>query len=612
MEYQLTGNPFVDTGLLTLQAHASKQRGLKSALPLTPALVVEAMNDAEGFGRWLAKANRQLNSFFMVCTNSALVNPSTNKSLKDKKELGFLAEEDTGWKDYLETLKRLQEELLEENDTGAPICESCGERPATNVLKRVGRDFFPLAGSLGNDAQALPAASRAPRVCALCLIAIQWLPLGGILFNGKLACFQFTEPTLSQRFVEDTYRENRNRLATAKVKDKVPAYGSKQGATPAAQILVDRMRQLHEDIADYELSEDVSLNIWAFSNSGTSPDCEVFEIHNPALQFLWQAAKKHYIEISEMLKREDPKKSASHLLTAIENGADYGGFYPRKPNKNEPGVKLTSTQLYELYQTYILKRSLATLKAAQLLASLVFEQLAATEKKDKKALKADQKFLEQLLKENPRWAKEAQVRIELRKHIARLAEAGHFTLERYARLFPAANVTKAEYLSPDRAQELWTKKGSAIRVSNQGWDLFWFYLHHAANGTLSLSEQDIEQSAETNEDLVMFTNPKIQQFAQDVFAMQLERRGGKDKKRGLDYIKRNILDAFARGQITNARLREWFITLAESRPDYASEDWDAFCRDEQGRDAISEVRFQMRLEIANLYRVATEQIESNN
>jgi hypothetical protein len=612
MEYQLTGNPFVDTGLLTLQIHASKQHGLKSVMPLTPELVAEAMNDAEGFGRWLAKANRQLNSFFMVCTNSALVNPSTNKNLKDKKELGLLAEEDTGWKDYLETLKRLQAELLEEDDAAAPICESCGERPTTNVLNRVGRDFFPLAGSLGNDAQALPAASRAPRVCALCLIAIQWLPLGGIMFNGKLACFQFTEPTLSQRFVAETYRENRNRLATAKVKDKVPAYGSKQGATPAAQILVDRMRQLHLDIADYELPEDVSLNIWAFSNSGASPDCEVFEIHNPALQFLWRAAQKHYTEISELLKREAPNKSGTHLLTSIENGTDYSGFYPRKSSKNESGTKPASPQLYELYQTRILKRSPAALKAAQMLASLMFEQLSATEKKDKKVLKADQKFLAQLLKENPRWAKDAQVRIELRKRIAKFTEAGRFTLEQYVRLFPAANVANVEHLTPEVAKGLWSETGSAVRVTKQGWDLFWFYLHHAADGTLKSDEQTAEQAAVASEDLAMFTNPKIQQFAQDIFAAQLERRGGKDKKRGLDYIKRNILDGLARGQITNARMREWFITLAESHPGYENEDWDALCRDEQGRDAIGEVRFQMRLELANLYRKAVKQVEANN
>lgn len=51
-------------------------------------------------------------------------------------------------------------------------------------------------------------------------------------------------------------------------------------------------------------------------------------------------------------------------------------------------------------------------------------------------------------------------------------------------------------------------------------DLFWFYLHHVANGTLNLNEQAAEQT-DASEDLAMFTNPKIRQFARDVFVMQL-------------------------------------------------------------------------------------------
>ncbi|HKG89022.1 MAG TPA: hypothetical protein VKA95_11905 [Nitrososphaeraceae archaeon] len=49
-----------------------------------------------------------------------------------------------------------------------------------------------LAGSIGNDAQALPSASRAPNLCAKCLFAVHYLPLGVILVNGKLAVFQST------------------------------------------------------------------------------------------------------------------------------------------------------------------------------------------------------------------------------------------------------------------------------------------------------------------------------------------------------------------------------------------------------------------------------------
>lgn len=599
MNYELTGNPFVDTGIFAMQAHASKLHGNKEINALTPELVAEVLGNGETFGRWLAKANRQLNSFFMVCTNSALVNSSTNKKLYKTNQRGFLDEEDTGWKDYLETLKRLHYELSNPSDEDAPICESCGERAATNVLTRVGRDFFPLAGSLGNDAQALPAASRAPRVCALCLIAIQWVPLGAIMFSGRLACFQFTEPILTQYFVEDTYRETRKRLDAASINDKVLAPGSQEGATPAARLLIERMRRLQEDREDMSLPPNVTLNIWAFSNTGASPDCEVFEINHPALQFLWEAAKYHYTEISDLLKREDSKKPATHLLTAIERKVDYSGFYPRKSGKGEAKAKLASTQLYELYQTRILARSHIALEAAKRLAALAHARLSSADKKE-------QKLLTQILKENPRWTKDRDTRVALRRLIAKFAEEGCFTLELYAHLVPAANLEQLQDATPESARVLWGEPGAAVRPTSQGWDLVWFYLHHAANGTLDASAQDAIQTTDTDEDLAMFTNPKIKQFAQDVFASQLERRGGEDRKRGLAFIKRNIVDGFGRGKITVGTLRGWFSQLAETQPYYTNEDWDALCRDEQGREAMNELRFQMRLEIANLYRNAVQ------
>lgn len=604
-EFALTGNPFVDTGMYTMQAHASKLRGNKPVDELTPEVLMEVMNDGEGYGRWLAKANRQLNSFFMVCTNSALVNSSSNKQLyslpKERRQLGILDEKDEGWKDYLATLKLLHDELTDEPDADASICESCGERPATKVLSRVGRDFFPLAGSLGNDAQALPAGSRAPRVCPLCLIAIQWLPLGGIIFSGSLACFQFTEPRLSQYFVEDTYRETRSRLSTAKVTDKVLAYGSGEGAAPAAQILIDKMSKLQEDIEYEGLPPDVTLNIWAFSNSGASPDCEVVEINNPALQFLWEAARDHKSEISELLHRERDVKSTFQLLSCIGRGDDYSGFYPRKSGK--AFTKSASPALYERYQTRILKRSHAALEAAHNLAALVHERLSSGDKKE-------QKFLAQILKEKPRWTKDKEVRINLRRLIAEFAEKGRFSFSQYAQMFPAANLEGMETLTPEDALKLWSTPGASVRPTSQGWDLFWFYLHHADGGSLKRDAQNATPTTDTKEDLAMFTNPKIKQFANDVFAMQLERRGGEDKKRGLAYIKRNIVDGFTRGKITNATLRSWFSLLAEKHPEYVNEDFDSLCRDEMGREATNEVRFQMRLEIANLYRWASQEEKS--
>lgn len=104
----------------------------------------------------------------------------------------------------------------------------------------------------------------------------------------------------------------------------------------------------------------------------------------------------------------------------------------------------------------------------------------------------------------------------------------------------------------------------------------------------------------------MFTNPKIKSFARDVFDYYLEKQGGKDRRRGLEWIKKNILEKFKRQEITTGTLRRWFCLLAEIKPEYQNEDWDALCRDDSGREMTGELRFQFRLEIANLYREATQ------
>lgn len=598
MEFLPTGNPFVDSGMYAMQARASELHRNIEIDVLTPELLKEVMDDEQ----WLAKANRRLNSFFMVSgTNSSLVNPSTNKRAYKTRQWAQLDEADTGWKEYLATLSRLLNEALSTPPNAEADCESCGDRPATKTVARVGRDNFPLAGSLGNDAQALPAASRSPRVCAFCLLAIQWLPLGAIMLNGRLACFQFTAPKLSQYFVEDTYRETQKRLTSISVNEKVAVPGSKQGATPAAQFLIDRMRSLQKDRAEMRLPDYITLNIWAFSNVGASPDCEVKEIHNPALQFLWEAARSHYSEVMALLKHEDPKKSGRHLLTAIEQQRDYNSFYPQKASKGASWHNLVSTELYELYQTRIMRRTHVALRAARRLAQVVYARLKDG---DKKAVK----FLEKLLKENPRWTKDKEVRPRLRGVLVELAERGELRLDEYAQLFPAQNIEGMIDLT--EARELWRARGQSVRPTADGWTPFWFYLHHTATKQeeefSETNEAQDANSKDSNGDLAMFTNPKIQTFTRDVFALYLEHKGGDDPARGLAFIKRHILDGFAHRKITTEHLRRWFYKLAETHEDYRLEDWDALCRDEQGRDATGELRFQMRLEFANLYRQSKE------
>lgn len=621
MKIDLTGNPFVDTGIFTIKAHLAKEEGDEPKESLQAEDIKKAFASKDGFAIWLAKANRQLKSFYMVVgTNSALVNPSNNKAMNKSKNFGFLDEADSGWQNYVAKLKELSDELVENEQIelldDEILCESCGERKATHNLDSIGRDYFPLAGSIGNDAQALPAASRAPRICPLCLLAVHWLPLGTGVFNRGLACFQFTEPILSQDLTQSIYEKNRSQLELSKNTDKLSILFSSDEAKAGksgkslGQLLFEVIVDFNSKRKRNKLPETVTLNIWTFSNAGQSADSDFFEIPNPSLQFFWDGLK-HKTELEKVLQREDPKKTATHLLSAIEQQKEYWGFYPQKTKKGETKSQIASVGLFELYQTKVLKRPQIMLDSAKLFAKLAHEKLKTEAEKDKNR----KKFYEQVLKENPRIVKDAKIRVGLRKMMIEFAEEGKIKLDTYVALFPAANLQNIENLTIERALEIWKPyepddppKGEAIRRTNKGWDLFWFYFHHAQNGTLNFNEEKILENDLTGEEIAMFTNPKVKEFARDLFELKLEEHSKIDERKGLDWIKRVIINGFARGKITVALIRKWFGDLSETKEGYTNEDWDTLCRDEWGNLAVGELLFQLRLELVNLYRKKSKEI----
>lgn len=94
----------------------------------------------------------------------------------------------------------------------------------------------------------------------------------------------------------------------------------------------------------------------------------------------------------------------------------------------------------------------------------------------------------------------------------------------------------------------------------------------------------------------MGPHPKIKQAALLYFQDALTSKGVKR-------FEKDILDNFRR---TNSNpvewLREVFIRLAKDHQEFTYGDWDDFVLDENGKPQTGELIFQMRLELANLYR----------
>jgi hypothetical protein len=176
------------------------------------------MRKVHGDGTKLARNNMRLSSNYMVFVNSISMNPSVKDSKLRAKNYAKIT---------TAILNNIAHEEIHE------LCDFCGNQDSVDLDKLfhrafgdkkkdnkkktknttdknnnkpqehyVGRDWFPLAGSIGSDAQALPGGSRSLNICAKCLFAVQYLPQGVILIKGLLTIFQSTSTTFWYQWVE--------------------------------------------------------------------------------------------------------------------------------------------------------------------------------------------------------------------------------------------------------------------------------------------------------------------------------------------------------------------------------------------------------------------------
>jgi len=385
-----------------------------------------------------------------------------------------------------------------------------------------------------------------------------------MVLNGKLACFQSTRPEITHLIVEDIYHDTINKLHSLPSGEKLSALGQGQGSNQATLALIKVMNNLQVTKRMLNLPPYTSLNIWLFTNSGAAPDCEVIEIPSSSLEFLWEVTRKHRAEVERLLRKEGKKRPDQQLLECIRRKSEYRGLYPYK--EQEPATK----ELFDLYQAKVMERSPQALQVAENIASFLKSRLQA---------QSEERLLKNLKRESAWEPRDKNLKIRLRGLIVEMVEEGLLTREEYVSLFPAETVRP-------------------LRTQAFGWRWIWFFLNHEQ---LHFERQTTIREGGDK----MLTNPKIKSFAYDLF-------GYYQRERGLPYIKKRILDEFKRGGITIGDLQRWFFNLAEVKEGYTNEEWDNLCRDENGNNVTYEVRFQLRLELLNLYRNAVKSKELTN
>jgi len=579
----------------------------------------------------------------------------------------LVKQSDRGLSQYSAVIEALVKEVISATAHAAPLCEITGIYPSTQIFfslgeiisqkfqltseekekssdYQIGRDWFPLAGSLGNDAQALPAGSRSPNISALALLAAQLLPMGVIAVKRQvkgesksyLACLQFNIPEVNELIVKRNYDNVYSKVQLASEKNKVQTIGTGKGSKSLTLFLIEQLKNL-PNRKEFHGIEHLHLNVWLFSNFGTSADCVYFEIPSPSLQFIIKAAQNFYEELHEMLIRETNKTKS--LLDTIENHEDYKPLYPNKNSKkaakewldkarrilenfdedennelveasledNKSSVRKTlieqlqarlkkikkdksqkdgieiliaeieksqsrpaSKELFKLYQIKVVGIHQNALLVAERIA-LYLKSIMTTEK--------EQKILDSWIKNDPDKRVRQEKKTIIRAKIVEMAIIGKITLDDYICLFPK------ETQMP-------------LRTTYFGWEYLWFYLNH----------EKLEDSVPNFiGDYTMLTHPKIKSFAEDYFDFCMNTKKYSNRK-----FEKNVLEKFKNNQVSAKTMQDWFCELASDKETYSSEEWDGLCKDENGNEAIYEVRFQLRLHFINLYREFNQNFLKNN
>lgn len=557
--FNITSNPFVDTGLAAI-SHLAR---LESFVDMTTEDFESVLEDMQQITDW----NYRLTPFLMVFGNNGLLHQT---SVPDRIKKSNTVEQFK--KERYKTMLLSLLDQMHNPNTSAQLCECCGEGYCADmnlVYKElankdlwnkdnkehfIGRESFPLIGSIGSNAQSLPAASRMFSVCPKCLIAVQYLPLATRLIQGKLIAFENAHSPFVQDLIASVVEENITRLNLSDGKTEI--IGKQESTAVFLGWLSDRFSEIQRAKRRNLLSQDADLYIWLFSNTGADPDCTILNIPSNAMHFIWEAKQRGLdADILTMFRYDSDKKNGdmkhpdNKLFSRLIHKRDYNGLYPKR---TYGGV---SVEMYSLYQTMLLEIPRDVLLKCQKLANAV---LPIDEKQKHVWLSSD------VYKDTSR------LKI-VKSEICEMVENGEFSIDDYLSIFPV------EQLFP-------------LKTYWHGFDIIRYFLAHTTD--------DIPKYDCVNKGDSMKIHPKIVEASTLYFNYFVENKG-------LTRFKKEVLDELRQGTKLIAWLKSVLCDLAENNEGFTPYDWDGFwealCHDKNGKFVGYELVFQMRLVLSDLY-----------
>ncbi len=331
-----TGNAMLNNAIMTIEALG----GIKNVSDITPNLLLDLYQMLH-----LKELNKRMKSYTMLFTkNGPLHNDAKNG----------LITYDTLFHKLVSNVE------LEGNKT----CEVSGLKFNTSfeeifiaALKDIGlndkeiqkkdtslnRNWFPLIGGLGSDAQALPQAKFTVQVHPICVAIMQFLPLSALLYKGRILLIDSSNFDFARQYVASHVKEIEKRIQATSVKDQIENVKD----FSKGNYLLKAIDLLQSKEIDDEYSD---LNLWSFSNSGTGASCEIDRVPNSLLKKLMRMKGKASIS-PELVRILSVPETSYKFLESLENNTEWFGLYPNvfgsgKNRKEHEGFSIDFLEAY--------------------------------------------------------------------------------------------------------------------------------------------------------------------------------------------------------------------------------------------------------------------------
>lgn len=413
-----TGNAMINNALMTIEALA----GLKNVSEITPSLLKNLYDKVN-----LKNLNKRLKSYTMVFSlNNPLVNPAKKANnageityhnlltaiMNDFEsegericEISGLRFNKTFEEFYKEELDRQKAVLVKKSKDDVQLKKEL--KNIDNTDTSLNRTWFPLTGSLGSDAQALPQAKFTLEIHPICIPILQFLPLSAILYRGGILLIDSSNFELAREMVAGNTKNLKEKIENTSVKEQVDNFKDFHKGDHLIKILdiLAEKEEMNETYSD--------LNLWSFSNSGTGASCDIDRVPNSLIRKLQKlyGNPKTGKELKDVLFQSQRSYS---FIEALEGNNDWLFLYPAVfgSGKKKVEYKGVTPEFLEAYYEVIGKSRFIPI--AKYIAGLI-EQYKSN-------------ALEKMLEKTDAW-KEPEYRIELFKVFVKASENNKWSLQ---------------------------------------------------------------------------------------------------------------------------------------------------------------------------------------